>query len=521
MLSELKVSNLGVIDEATLLLRTGLTALTGETGAGKTLLVSAIDLLTGGRADATLVAPTAQEAEIEGRFINRDSEIVVRRVISREGRSRAYINGRLATVAELAAYGSDLVDLHGQHSHQSLLKSSVQRAALDRFGEVDTTHLQKLQEELQSVQSARTALGGDARNRAREMDLLSYQVNEISEAAISNENEDEQLDELEDRLAAADSHRGAAASMVTQLDADSLAHDALSKALVELQNRKPFDDLEQRLRALIVELADLVATVRDRGEAIEVNPAQLETVRQRRALLRELRRKYGATLKEVIAYGQTMAARLAELQSHDERATEADVRIATLTHAIEAEQAQVLASRRRAAPKLVAQTESNLAALAMPAAKLAIRVNGSAGEKVALWLAANPGHEPLPLAKVASGGELARTMLALRLVLTVGPPTLLFDEVDAGIGGQAAKAVAESLASLANTHQVLVVTHLPQIAALAKQHFRVAKDAATGVSIAQLPDHDARIVELSRMLSGSPDSISARSHAKELLSGSS
>lgn len=520
-MTELVVRNLGVIDEAALLLGPGMTAVTGETGAGKTLIVSAVDLLIGGRADATLVRPGTREAEIEGRFVDGDRELVVRRVVPRDGRSRVYIDGRLATVGALADHGVDSVDLHGQHSHQSLLKGPVQRAALDRFGSIDTTVSASLLDDLRTTDAALSALGGDERDRAREIDLLTYQVDEIEAAGITDEEEDVRLDHQEDLLAEVGAHREAAARVTSLLDADSAALESLSSALAQVQGRAPFSDLEERLGSVIAELSDIAGEARDRVESIQDDPEQLAFLRHRRAMLRELRRKYGADLAEVVSYGHSVARRLEELRSHDQRAAALDQQRAALVEELTVEQSKVLQSRRVAAPELAAAVEANLAGLAMPAARLEVRVDGPAGDEVSLWLAANAGHDLLPLAKVASGGELARAMLALRMVLTVGPPTLVFDEVDAGIGGEAANTVAESLASLATQHQVLVVTHLAQIAAVADQHLNVSKTEVDGatVSVARLLDHDSRIVELSRMLSGSPDSDAARGHAVELLEG--
>lgn len=521
MLTELVVRDLGVIDEVTLLLGPGMTAVTGETGAGKTLVVSAIDLLTGGRADASLVRPGAAEAEIEGRFVDGDRELVVRRVIPRDGRSRVYIDGRLATVGALADHGVDFVDLHGQHSHQSLLKGPVQRAALDRFGGIDTASLATLVDDLRAADAALAELGGDERDRAREIDLLTYQLNEIEAADIADADEDVRLDQQEDLLAAASAHREAAAKVSGLLDSDSAALEAVSAALVEVRGRGPLADLEERLHSLIAELTDIAGEARDRAETIQDDPEQLAVLRRRRALLRELRRKYGADLAEVSDYGRSVAQRLEELQGRDERAAALDRRRAVLAEELALEQSKVRSSRCAAAPELARSAEENLAGLAMPGAKLEVRVSGPAGDDVSLWLAANPGHDLLPLAKVASGGELARAMLALRMVLTVGPPTLVFDEVDAGIGGRAANTVAESLASLARDHQVLVVTHLAQIAAVADQHLSVSKIEVEGatVSVARLLDRESRIIELSRMLSGSPDSEAAQVHAVELLEG--
>ena len=520
MLSELLVRDLGVIDELSLVLGDGMTVVTGETGAGKTLIVGAIDLLTGGRADASLVRPGADEAEIQGRFEMGDEELVVRRVIPRDGRSRVYINGHLATVGALSEQGVDLIDLHGQHAHQSLLKATVQRGALDQYGGIDTAPLASLMDELRAVEAALAELGGDERSRAREIDLLRHQVDEIEAAGIEDPDEDRRLDDEESLLADASAHREAAAATVSLLDADGSAAEAVSSALAALDGRSPFTDLSSRLQGLSAELADIVAEARSRAESIDDDPGRLEQLRERRAMLRELRRKYGETLDEVLAYQAESAERLAELTGFDERAAALDEQRSALLADLTRLRAEVLAARTEAAPRLAAAVEEHLAGLAMAGARMEVSVAGEAGDEVAFRLAANAGHEPQPLTRVASGGELARTMLALRLVLTSGPPTLVFDEVDAGIGGDVANTVGASLADLAATHQVLVVTHLAQVAAFADQHVAIMKHDVDGqtVSEATVLDDEARVTELSRMLSGSPDSVSAREHATELRS---
>lgn len=523
MLSELLVRDLGVIDELSLVLGDGLTAVTGETGAGKTLIVGAIDLLTGGRADASLVRPGATEAEIQGRFVVGDDELVVRRVIPRDGRSRVYINGHLATVSALSDHGVELVDLHGQHAHQSLLKPGVQRAALDQFGGIDTQPLASLLDELRATERALGELGGDDRARAREIDLLRHQLAEIDAAAIQDSDEDRRLDDEESLLADATSHREAAAQTVSLLDADGPVASGVSSALATLDGRSPFADLHSRLQGLAAEIADLATEARGRAEGIDDDPARLEALRERRALLRELRRKYGETLDDVLAYEREMDERLDELTGFDERAAELDERRAALLADLTRVRAEVLAARTEAAPRLAVAVEAYLEGLAMAGARLDVTVAGEAGDDVTIRLAANAGHEPQALSKVASGGELARTMLALRRVLTAGPPTLVFDEVDAGIGGDVANTVGENLGDLAATHQVLVVTHLAQVAAFADHHVAISKHDHDGqtVSAAMVLDHDSRITELSRMLSGSPDSSSAREHAQELVAGAS
>jgi DNA repair protein RecN (Recombination protein N) len=538
VLVELAVRDLGVIAELRLVLGRGMTAVTGETGAGKTMVVDAIELLVGGRADPALVRTGAEEAWVEGRFVRGGSshddpdapdEVVIARAIPRSGRSRAYVDGRLATATELATLGARLVDLHGQHAHQSLLHASAQRDALDRFAGIDLAPLRAARVAVHDLVDELDRLGGDERARARELDLVRYQVEEIDAAALTGPEEDAALEAEEDVLADAAAHREAAAAAGTALTGDgeavtvdgpTSASDAVGAAVAAIAGRSPFADTEGRLRAVAAELADVAAEVRAAGEAIDEDPERLEVVRQRRQLLHDLRRKYGETLGDVIGEGDRLRARLAELEGHDARAAQLDGELAAARAAEAAEAAAVAAARRAAAPDLAARIQANLTELAMPKAVVEVAVEGDdPGDDVEVRLAANPGTPPLPLAKVASGGELARTMLALRLVLTDAPPVLVFDEVDAGIGGAAAVAVGRALARLGHEHQVLVVTHLPQVAAFADAQVSVAKqsDDASTVSSASLLDDDERVVELSRMLSGQPDSDAARTHAAELL----
>ena len=519
LLTELAVRNLGVIDELSIVLGAGMTAVTGETGAGKTLVVGAIDLLTGGRADAALVKPGAPQAEIEGRFVTDDEEVVVRRVIPRDGRSRAYIDGHLATVGALGEMGLGLIDLHGQHAHQSLLQDRVQRAALDQFGAVNTVGLESLVDDLRAIDAGLEELGGDARARFREIDLLRHQLAEIDGAAIADPGEDERLDRDESVLADAAAHRHAAALAIGLLGADGAVPEGLGRAQAALAGREPFVELVERIADASAEIADIAAEARVRSESIDDDPAALALLRDRRQLLAGLRRKYGSTLGEVLDFRSEAAGRLTELEAYTDRAASLERRRSDVSARLDAERSRVLSERSAVAPRLAAAVEEHLAKLAMPGARLVVAVGGGAGEQVSFKLAANLGHEPLPLRKVASGGELARTMLALRLVLTAGPPTLVFDEVDAGVGGTAAQAVGRSLAQLTDAHQVIVVTHLPQVAASADHHVALEKSDARGSAVVRLRrlDGEDRLTELSRMLSGSPRSASARQHAEELL----
>ncbi len=519
MLTELMVRDLGVIDEISLTLGQGMTVVTGETGAGKTLVVGAIDLLTGGRADASLVRPGATEAEIQGRFVLGDSEIVVRRVIPRDGRSRVYIDRQLATVAALSELGTDLIDLHGQHAHQSLLKPAVQRASLDLFGSVDTSRLEALLDDLRATEAALAELGGDTRARNREIDLLRYQINEIETASIDDPEEDQRLDDEESVLGDAAGHLEAATKIAELLGSDGPVGDGLARALAQLQGRSALVDLSERVHGLAAELADAAEAARLSVDSIEENPERLDEIRVRRAHLKDMRRKYGDSLAEVMTYAADTSERLAELEAHDQRAADLDSRRDEIVSDLAEARSLVRTARLEAAPLLALAVESHLHDLAMSGAQLEIAVEGEAGEEVTFRLSANAGHLPQPLAKVASGGELARAMLALRLVLSAGPPTLVFDEVDAGVGGEAANKVGASLAELTSDHQILVVTHLAQVAAFADHHAVVTKTESEGVSVsaARMLRDDERVVELSRMLSGSPDSSAARDHAQELL----
>jgi DNA repair protein RecN (Recombination protein N) len=525
VLVELRVRDLGVIADAHLALGSGLTALTGETGAGKTLLVEAIELLVGGRAESVLVRPGAEEAWVEGRFVVGDREVVLARAVPASGRSRAYVDGRMAPVAALTEAGAELVDLHGQHGHQALLSATAQRVALDRFGGVDLEPLVEARARVRGIDEALAALGGDERSRARELDLLCFQVDELDAAGIEDPEEDARLAAEEEALADATAHREAAATAHAALADDDGAGDALGAALAAVAGRGPLADLETRLRGLAAEVADAATELRGAAERLEDDPERLAAVRARREQLRQLTRKYGATLADVLAFAEDARTRLDELQQHDRRAAEFDRERAVAVEAVADAERAVLAARRAAAPRLAAAVEEHLRELAMPKARVEVEVGEEPpGDRVAFLLGANPGEPALPLAKVASGGELARSMLALRLALRdpeAGAGTVVFDEVDAGIGGAAAVAVGRSLAALADEFQVLVVTHLPQVAAFADRQVAVEKGEQGGRTVAHAVELDstARVVELSRMLSGSPDSESAREHAAELLAG--
>lgn len=521
MLAELAVRDLGVISSARLMLGGGMTALTGETGAGKTLIVQAVQLLMGGRAEAAMVRSGADEAVVEGRFVNPDgSERVLRRVIPAAGRSRAYLDGTMASAPELAELGIGFVDLHGQHQHQSLLRPRTQREALDRWGGIDLRPLRAARQELRALADNLEALGGDARARAQEMDLLRYQVDEISAAQLDDPAELEMIAEREDLLADAVAHLADGNAARAALSGDDGAIDQLGSAAAALAGRKAFAPVNERLAAVLAELDDTVAQLRGVLDTIEDDPQALAEVRARHQLLRELTRKYGDTLPEVASFGTRAAERLSQLERHAELAAELEEGIAAAQRRIDDEAQAVAAARRAAAPGLADAVRGHLASLALAGGTLDVCVTGEPpSDGIELAFSANRGSPLAPLSKVASGGELARVMLALRLVLSAGPPTLIFDEVDAGIGGEAALAVGQALASLTEHHQVLVVTHLPQVAAFAHHHVAVRK-SDDGVSVASdlvAVSGEERVTELARMLAGQPSWDSGRQHASDLL----
>jgi DNA repair protein RecN (Recombination protein N) len=524
VLAELAVSDLGVIDGVTLLFDPGMTALTGETGAGKTMLVGAIGLLAGDRADASVVRPGAEEATVQGRFVVDDDEVVLTRVVPRAGRSRAYRDGHLITAGELTGLAGGLVDLHAQHGHVGLLTTASQRRALDRFAGVDLHELELARRALRDADKTLAELGGDASARDRERDFLRYQLDEIDQAGLTDEGEDDRLLAEESILADADAHRAAAAAADAALSTERGARDQVGVALAELDGRVPFGPIAERLRAVEVELADAVGELRALADGIEGNPERLAQVQERRAQLADLRRRYAgdgrSSMADLFAVRQELSDRLTELDTHSERAAGAEVAREQALATLSAAAAAVGQQRRSRASALADAVQARLADLALAKAQVRLEVSAvDPGDEVSFLLSLNPGLPAAPLAKAASGGELARTMLALRLIVGARVPTLVFDEVDAGVGGSAARAVGRALAALAETKQVLVVTHLPQVAAFADAQIALTKhdDSATTVMRAEVLAAEPRVRELARMLSGLADSDTGQDHAEELL----
>jgi DNA repair protein RecN (Recombination protein N) len=554
MLEEIRIGSLGVIDSSTLELGPGLTVITGETGAGKTMLVTALGLLLGGRADSGAVRTGARTARVEGTVLVdavtglsglvdevggeiEDGRAVLGRTVSAEGRSRAFVGGASVPVSRLADLAAPLVAMHGQSDQHRLLRASAQREAVDAFGgEAVTGPLGTYRRCYEALREARRELDDvttHAQERAREADLLRFGVGEV-DAVSPAPGEDAELAAEETRLGHADTLRLSAEQARAALSADDEQPDALgltAAARTALDGVREHDEeaagLADRVAEVSYLLSDLAADVASYASGLETDPARLAAVSERRAALTALTRKYGDTVDDVLAWRDRAAERLTELDGTDERIGELRELTGRLQGDLVVIATELTAARQDAASRLATAVTDELAALAMPHARFEVAVTeqddfGASGrDRVELLLSANVGAEPRPLGKGASGGELSRVMLALEVSLagTGTVPTYVFDEVDAGVGGAAAVEVGRRLARLARTAQVLVVTHLPQVAAFADRHVVVAKSDDGSVTSAGLTvlDDEGRERELSRMMAGQSDSDSALAHARELL----
>lgn len=460
MLVELRVRDLGVIEDLTLELGPGLTAVTGETGAGKTLVVEAIELLVGGRSDSSVVRAGGAEALVEAVFELDGKELVISRSMPASGRSRAWVDARTVPVASLSELGQSLVDIHGQHSHQALLSRAAQRDALDRFAGIDLAPLRELRSRIASIEKALQTAGGDGQSRLLEAEFLKFQLAELDAAGISDPEEDTVLAQDQERLANVEVlfHAATAAAELAEESRDTAA-----RAELALRGHPVLAQLAGRLASNVAELEDVARELRREADGLESDPARLQAVQERRQALAQLRRKYGASssasLAEVISYAERARARLAELASSQDRVAELERAHAQLSAQLVDLEKAVLYERQQAAPQLARLVEERLRTLAMERARMEVVIGPTGSpQEVEIRLGANPGEPVLPLSKVASGGELARIMLALRLVVPENsssdqgaclPPTVVLDEVDAGIGGEAAVSVGRSIAELA------------------------------------------------------------------------
>ena len=555
MIEQIRIRDLGVISDAQLDLGPGLTVLTGETGAGKTMVLNALSLLLGSRSDSSSIRKGQDQAFVEGRWLLpkdaldritasgidvEDQELIVSRSVSSEGRSKASVSGRSVPVGILSEIGDHLVVVHGQSDQIRLKSAAAQREALDQFAgsalDALVTEYAEVFASWKQVSSSLELLTTESASRAREADAIRAAVEELIKLD-PKPGEDLELTEQATKLTHLEELRIAAANAHEELSSESFdeGRDAMTligkarRALEQVSDHDPeLSKYASELKEIGFSLNETAANISGYIASLDSDGAsELEAIQLRRAELTAAMRKYGPSLDEVINYLETAGARLLELDSSDEAIEKLSLEERALGKKAHELAEKMSAIRSKAASELSAAVTSELSALAMTGASLEVQVarlselSSFGFDQVSLMLSAYPGAEPRPIGKGASGGELSRIMLAIEVVLAKSElaPTFIFDEVDAGVGGAAATEVGRRLARLAKNAQVIVVTHLPQVAAFASRHLRVLKSSTaeyTATDVVAL-EGEQIVEELARMLSGLSESESGKSHAKELL----
>lgn len=551
MLVELRIRDYAVVEDLTLTLGPGLNALTGETGAGKSIIVGALSLLLGERASSTVVRAGADRATVEAVFDLADvpglearmedlgfrpeeGHLILRREVAAEGRNRAWVNGSPATAGVVGELGTALVDLHGQHEHQTLLRSAEQRDILDAFAGAreEAAEVAELHGRVRTLREDIDAREERLREVESRADFLRFQLEEI-EAADLRPGEDAELEAEANRAGHAEELVQGAGTVHSALyaDEDSIA-DRLAEVRTLLRKLSRTDaTLEDAAGALDDAYHGLVDVARRMGayaEDVEHDPRRLETIRRRLDRIFRLKRKYGPELADVLATGQRVRAELAELDDADHDLDRLRSELEAAWTGLEKAAGRLSAKRAEAAERLADAMEAALPGVGLPGATFRVGLRelsepGAHGrEAVDFMVATNTGFDAMPLARIASGGELSRVMLGLKSILAEVDrvPVLIFDEIDAGIGGVVATKVASELAEVARRHQVFVVTHLPQIASRARAHLLVEKGVSAGrtTTTVRALSGDDRVEEIARMLGGDPGSETSREHARELLS---
>jgi DNA repair protein RecN (Recombination protein N) len=569
VLTELHITQFALIEELRIEFGPGFTTITGETGAGKSIVIDALSAAVGDRVASDAVRTGAEQAVVEATFdasaapkalstaaeagveADADGALILTRVITTAGRHRCRVNGRAVPLSVLREVGDRLVDIHGQHEHQALIREENHLQFLDGYAGPDALALrsdyQQLFAELTGARTAREKLAAAARDRLREVDLLRFQVEEIRSVGLAPTEEDELL-ATRARLANIERLREGALeanSLLSGAGEETLgAVDEVREALRRLGELAALDrgleDLAASLEATVYQLEDAAARLSDYLDGIEAEPGALDEVEQRLALISRLKRKYGDSVADILRFGDEAARRLAELDSADERLAELDEEVRRLEIEAGALALNLSKLRRAAARKLGQAVTQALGDVGMEHGRLEVELartsapdglpDGAGGrwradergiDACRFLFSANPGEPLKPLAAIASGGELSRVMLLLKSICSRGHeiPTVVFDEIDAGIGGRATHAVGNKLAELSRRAQVLCVTHLPQIARVADRHFHVAKatrEGRTRVTLEPLGD-ERRIAEIARMLGAREGDKAAQEHAAELL----
>jgi len=552
MLRELRIRNLAVIEAVSVPFEAGLNVLTGETGAGKSILVDALLLVRGVRAQSDAIRAEADVATVEAVFdvegdaavrdvlesaglVAEEGELVIRRELSRSGRHRAFVNDSPVTVAFLERLGNHLVDVHGQHEQQRLVEPSAQLDLLDRFAEAEALRASvgELHARVRDAEAAIADLRRSVRDAAQREDLLRFQLSELDGARL-RPGEEEELRTEQRRLQHADRFTTGITEVTDALrddESSALARVArAAKILRDLGRLDPaFAAPAELLDAGAAQVEEALLALRDLRAAISSDPSAREAIEDRLDALTRLKRKYGDSVEAMLAFRQTAADELDRLARHDELLAAEEARLATARGEALAVAGELGAARRAAAARLSTLVQKEVRALGMERAVFEVGLEALPAEQLSargleraeLRFGANPGEDVRPLARVASGGELSRTMLALEVVLSTADriPTMVFDEVDAGIGGRTAGALAQKLSAVAARRQVLCVTHLAPIAAAAHHHVRVVKSVRAGRTRATVGSlkADERVEEIARMLGGEPPTAAALGHARELL----
>lgn len=548
MLADLSIRNLAIIDTLQVSFQPGLTVLTGETGAGKSIIIDAVNLLLGGRASADLIRTGEEEAVAEAIFvlppesplwqrlealgIDCDGELLVKRVVSRSGRNRVFIGGGLSTLAILAELSRELVNIYGQHESQTLLRTENHLLLLDGFAGLDPLreNYGNLFDEYRATAARIKALEEGERTAAHQIDLLSFQVDEITAAGLSPGEEEHLLQERQLLLHGERLLRNSQEGYDALYGGDGAVLAvvaAVQGKVAELVGVDPsLAPVHDGLAAAAAQLEDAALTLRDYASRVEVDPARLEAVDDRLDLVQRLKKKYAPTVEEIIAYGAKAAAELSSLLNRQQSRGELDQRLLQLRDAVLAAGSELSRQRREAAGAFKGAMEREVHQLAMKHAIFEVAFEEFAEprttglERVEFLFSPNPGEAPKALSKIASGGELSRLMLALKQIHPESDvPTLIFDEVDTGIGGATSALVGEKLQRVGRRQQALCITHLPQVAACADHHYKVEKrlvDGRTATTVMPLADN-ARVVEMARMLGGVSITETTLEHAREMI----
>lgn len=517
MLESLVVENLGVIEYAELEFEAGLVVITGETGAGKTLLTTALGLLLGARGSPDLIGPNGDRARVAAQLDPGGTQVLLRRELASSGRNQVRIDREPVTLAELSERTAHEVEIFGQHLAATLTQPAAQLLILDRFGAIDDSRLRELRAEAKRLETELSRLRTLGSDRLRRLEFINYELGVLRDAKVEDPEEDEKIEERIAHLASTRDRQQLLSALHDLLVGDGGVVEEMSKLNSRAKELLP--EFGDRLLTLIDELDDLAHDSRIALEGEIEDPQTLAELEERLGVLVAMKRRFGGSLTDVLQTESDLERERSELEDSEHSETDIVAKLASLEPQIQEALDDLRSARHRAAVELMGQVDVMLEEVALAGAQCRISFDDPDQIAPTFLFSANPGVPAMPLGKVASGGELSRLMLAIARVAGASTPTLIFDEIDAGIGGSTGLRIAEVLRSMADRHQVLVVTHLAQIAAAADQHVVVTKtttsdQVATSIKVVTGPD---RVREIARMLSGHADSPQAQEHAKDLI----